>query len=101
MKHGALTPCQACGFVPELTEDKAKAMVLTDHFLPIQELEKAGKWIQSGAPLSYPQDAIDGFVAELESNPTKTAFGLQLGLAMLVGLFILALIAGIIIGLVG
>jgi hypothetical protein len=69
MKLGALTPCPECQFDPEANEDKAKAMVLTDHFLPQQELETISKRIKTSQPVTYPEDTIDEYVKFFEENP--------------------------------
>ncbi len=69
MKFGALTPCSSCQFVPELNEDKAKAMILTDHFLPKEELEKISKRLQAGQPVTYPEDMIKGYIKTFDRLP--------------------------------
>jgi hypothetical protein len=69
MKHGALTPCNDCGFDPDENEDKAKAMVLTDHFLPREELEAIAGRIKSGQPVIYPEEAVKEFIRTFEENP--------------------------------
>jgi hypothetical protein len=69
MKHGALTPCPECGFDPEEDEDRAKAMIVTDHFLPIEELETVAGRIKSGEPVIYPEDTVKQFIQTLEENP--------------------------------
>lgn len=69
IKHGALTPCLKCHFDPKLNEDKAKAMVLTDHFLPKEELEKISERLQNGQPVTYPDDVVQGYISAFEENP--------------------------------
>jgi hypothetical protein len=68
-KHGALTPCRGCGFIPEQNEDKAKAMIVTYHFLSHADLEQMGDRIRRGLPVQYPEDAIQKYVKLLEENP--------------------------------
>ncbi len=93
MKHGALTPCPECGFDPEEDEDRAKAMIVTDHFLPIEELETVAERIKSGEPVIYPEDTVKQFTQTLEENPDllKPAF-LNVGWLVAIAVAIAALI---------
>lgn len=77
MKLGALTPCLECQFDPQENEDKAKAMVLTDHFLPKHELETISKRIKADQPVTYPQDMIDEYIKAFEDNPNIDKFPLS------------------------
>ena len=78
MKVGALTPCQECQFDPEENEDKAKAMVLTDHFLPQPELETISERIRAGEPVTYPKDMINEYIKTFEDNPDIGKFPLSI-----------------------
>ena len=69
IKHGALTPCPDCRFTPEENEDKAKAMIVTDHFLSQADLEQIGERIKTGQPVKYPGEAVQEFIRQLEENP--------------------------------
>jgi len=40
MKFGAWTPCSECGYDPLNLEDRAKSLMLSDHFYSQQELEE-------------------------------------------------------------
>ena len=68
LKHGALTPCPKCRFDPERNEDKAKAMVLTDHWLPEEELGRISERIKSELPVTYPEDMVRQYVEFFEKG---------------------------------
>src|ERR671931_2390697 len=59
MKHGAFTPCPKCSFDPADAADKAKAVMLTDHYFSKDQLEGIGRRIQSGLPVSFNQAQVD------------------------------------------
>ncbi len=69
MMHGTLKPCPNCQFDPELIEDKAKAMILSDHFLPKEDLEEIAERICNDQPVNYPDDAVKDYVQFFEKNP--------------------------------
>ena len=45
-KKGALTPCSICGYKPETKIDKAKSMLLSDHYLSQIELKMVSEQIR-------------------------------------------------------
>jgi hypothetical protein len=69
MKHGALTPCGNCGFDPSEPEDKAKAMILTDHWLSEGHLEQIAALLRSGREPKYPEDALVKYEQMFTENP--------------------------------
>ena len=81
MKVGALIPCRECQFDPEKNEDKAKSMVLTDHFFSQNELEKISERIRVGEAVTYPQGMVDEFVKTFEENPNfgKLPLSIKIG----------------------
>ena len=74
MKAGALTPCRECQFDPEENEDKAKSMLLTDHFLSETELEKICERIKVCEPVNYSRDLLDEYIKTFEENPDIDKF---------------------------
>lgn len=91
MKHGALTPCPQCKFDPEGNEDKAKAMVLTDHFFPKEELEKISERIKNGQAVIYPEEVVGAYIKTFEKNPNmgKVPVSLKIGCQIIiVGAFV-------------
>jgi hypothetical protein len=99
IKWGALTRCTRCGFEPTEETDVAKAMVLTDHFLSQEELERIGSRLKSGETYDYPAGAIEEFVQEIRRNPPETAVRRRLFGCVIRGL-ILAFAVGALIWLV-
>lgn len=83
MKHGALTPCPNCKFSPDGNEDKAKAMVLTDHWLPTEELQKISESIKSGQPVIYPERMMSNYIKLFEENPNIGKFPLSIKIGCL------------------
>ena len=78
MKVGAPTPCPECQFEPQENDDKAKAMLLTDHFLSETELEKNSERIRTGEPVNYPQDLLDEYIETFEENPDLLKFPMSI-----------------------
>ena len=68
-KRGALTPCTKCRFIPSDNEDKARSMIVTDHFLARADLDGISKRIRNGQPVTYPQEAVDSYIKLFEENP--------------------------------
>ncbi len=94
IKHGALTPCLKCQFDPELNEEKAKAMILTDHFLCKEELEKISKRIQNDQPVTYPDDIVQEYIQVLEEKQDICKVPTRLKLVVIAG--VCALIVAIV-----
>jgi len=94
-KHGALTPCPECQFDPEENEDKAKSMILTDHFLSLDDLDGIGQRIRTGQAVKYPEEALADYVRMFEQGsdraPKAVFFGcIVAGLALLcLGVYLL------------
>ncbi|CAA6677366.1 Unannotated [Lentimonas sp. CC19] len=68
IKFGALVTCPSCGFIPVLSEDKAKSTILTDHLLSQDEIERFSARIQEGQPVIYPEQVVQQYIAVYESN---------------------------------
>ncbi len=51
-------------------------MIVTDHSLPIEELETVSRRIKAGEPVIYPEDVVNQFIQTLEEDPDllKPAF---------------------------
>jgi hypothetical protein len=94
IKLGALTPCTKCNFDPNTNEDKAKAMILTDHYLPQDQLKSIGENLQNGIEPKYPTDFLSEQIAFFEENPEiENAFSRNIK----VGCFLIFVIVGIIL----
>jgi hypothetical protein len=78
-KHGALTPCGGCGFDPAENLDKARSMILTDHFLAETDLDGIGERIRTGLPVNYPEEAVAEYVAMFERGADKLPLFLRIG----------------------
>jgi hypothetical protein len=52
-KFGALCPCDRCGITPSSTSEKAKSVLLSDHYYTLNELNELGKAVKSGEPIAY------------------------------------------------
>ena len=95
-KQGALTSCRDCGFDPEDSEDKARSMIATDHFLSHEDLADIGERIRTGQPVHYPEDAVAKLLLEFEEGadkfPKMLVFG-GLGLTLLLVVLMVAYFA--------
>jgi len=74
-KLGALTPCCFCQFEPGDNLDKARAMILTDHFLSADDLNGIGLRIQTGLPVNYPEEPVAEYVALFEKEAGNSSRG--------------------------
>jgi hypothetical protein len=50
MKFGAYVPCGACGVAPPKSADHKYSVLLTDHYLPREALERISKTMRDGGP---------------------------------------------------
>ena len=57
--------------MPTDSRDKAKAMILTDHYLAVPDLEGLGERIRDGLPVTYPQEAIAGYIVAFEEEAAR------------------------------
>lgn len=62
-KFGALNACDSCGKMPAGSEDIARSMILTDHYMSAENLEKA----QRAVTERYPWYDIPNIKARIES----------------------------------
>ena len=67
-KHGAWTPCRKCGHLPSDEEDKAKHIIVTDHYFSKDDLEAASARIQEGKELQFSQEQVDQFKETLRTT---------------------------------
>jgi hypothetical protein len=71
-KIGAWTPCAACRFEPRTSEDKAKALALSDRFLAADELRNVGARIRGGEPATFDASVLE-LAKKLEAMPNAKA----------------------------
>ena len=76
-KHGALTPCPNCQFDPSEDVDKARAMILTDHILSIEDLEGLGERIRNGQAVVYPEDTVAEYVRLFEQGADRPPWAIK------------------------
>jgi hypothetical protein len=65
MKFGAWTPCEGCGYEPDNLEDRAKHLILSDHYYSRQELEKYAQRVAQGETWFFDEQATRNFIDEL------------------------------------
>lgn len=81
MKFGAWTPCQNCGHEPEHLEDRAKHLMLSDHYHSRQDLERFAERISKGERWFFDEQTTQGFIeemarAEQEDDALEQSWGL-------------------------
>jgi hypothetical protein len=59
MNVGAWGPCPTCGFQPAGVEQLAKAMMLTDHWLPAVQLEEFSARRKQGEPWVFSSELVE------------------------------------------
>jgi hypothetical protein len=83
-RHGALTLCPSCGFDSTESIDKAKSMILTDHILSHDDLERIGERIRTGLPVGYPEEAVDQYVKAFSQGADRPPKAMWVGCVALV-----------------
>jgi hypothetical protein len=68
MKFGAFNPCTACGYEPNSDEDKAKHLMVTDHYLSPEQLHELGERIKTGAPVNFKAEDIASFTKTIQEG---------------------------------
>ena len=93
MKHGAWTACPKCQHVPADPDDKARHVLVSDHYASPAELERCALQIQSGQPPVFDSKTVETLAAEVqdfEKEPKRTGrlvFGLiALGAVAILGI---------------
>jgi hypothetical protein len=61
--------CRECGFEPETPEDKAQALMLSDHNLPPEQLEVVSQKIKSGERPALDEAACIDLTEEIRQHP--------------------------------
>ena len=60
MKVGAYKPCDACSVAPRKTANHVYSLLLTDHYLPREELDRISEATLSGGPRpSLPEQLLE------------------------------------------
>lgn len=63
-KFGAWTPCPKCQSTPFSKLDRAKSILLSDHYLSNSDLGKKGRQIEKGETIEFPDDELAKFMVE-------------------------------------
>lgn len=80
-KFGAWTPCRKCGHVPTDEEDRAKHLIVTDHYLSQADLKSVGKNIKDGKQPQFSPEQIEQFKDTLRTaQPVTESDGRRLRL---------------------
>ncbi len=73
MKFGAWTPCEKCKYQPEQLEERAKHLILSDHYYTPQELEKYAQRVAQGEKWFFDEQDTRNFVNELAEAERQEA----------------------------
>jgi hypothetical protein len=71
-KFGAFSPCDHCGYTPSSDAERAKSVILSDHYYKFDELIKFSELIQSGQHILYDPASVamyEKLLGCLESDP--------------------------------
>ena len=58
LKFGAFLPCSKCGHEPVDPEDRAKHLLVSDHYISPEDLEEIGSRIRAGEELRFDPEAL-------------------------------------------
>ena len=96
MKVGAWTPCPACSYRPDTVEDRARHLIVTDHYQKAEVLEQISQRIQAGQPPQFVEEQVRQVAEALAEEDAKftrivakqklTPRGMLIAIAMLAGI---------------
>jgi hypothetical protein len=89
MKFGAWVPCHKCGYSPESNEERARAILLSDHNLTGEQLEEVSEKIGLGIVPTFDEAAIAQMASEFEEiskHPPPGARGCLIMKCILIGI---------------
>ncbi|MEN3942679.1 hypothetical protein WJU23_15365 [Prosthecobacter sp. SYSU 5D2] len=66
MKTGAWTTCPGCRYLPQSLEDRARHLIITDHYLKPEKLEAVSREIQAGRKPQFLPEQVQAVMAEME-----------------------------------
>lgn len=66
-KFGAYLPCPACDWEPVDDEDKVRSTLLTDHYQPVQALERIGVALAGGTEVVLPEDVVQDHLRQFNA----------------------------------
>ena len=70
-KFGAFVPCRECDFLPGSSDEQARALLLTSHYLTPEQLKEASTAISSGRDLKLPPDVVAQVTESIEQGPSQ------------------------------
>ena len=88
MKHGVWTPCPKCQHVPADLDDKARHVLVSDHYASPAEVERCAMQIQSRQPPVFDAKTVETLAAEVqdfEKEPKRTGRLIALGVVAILG----------------
>lgn len=65
-KFGAFTLCQQCQTRPLSEADLIASLCLTDHYLPLDNLQLIGEQIKSGQPIQFESEHLEKIAVEVQ-----------------------------------
>lgn len=68
-KVGAWTYCSGCRFEPSTNVEKAQSVILSDHHISPEDLEKVAAQLRAGQAFEYPPEIVDGYLEQLKLHP--------------------------------
>lgn len=66
MKWGAWVRCRACGFEPSTSTEQAKSLLTSDHYFPVEYLQRAAEQFQAGRPLVFLEEQVNLVAKDIE-----------------------------------
>lgn len=65
IKWGAFNPCPNCKYAPENLDDRVRHLLLTDHYLSKEDLDKISVRIKSGESPQFNEAELERMKSEL------------------------------------
>lgn len=88
-KHGPFNPCPSCRFTPDDDETLTKHLLVTDHFLSREELQKISERVKAGEVVEFPPEVLQEVRVKkehLEASLRRLRRGCTLGCLAIVAI---------------
>jgi hypothetical protein len=96
-KFGALVRCRSCGYEPKEEDDKAKSVLLSDHYLSAADLANISERIKGGQGVTFDPTSVQKLIEGIQIVEKGRLLGVHTAAWFACGV---VLVLGVLLGLV-
>lgn len=89
--------CRSCGYEPKEEEEKAKSVLLSDHYLSSEDLADVSERIKSGQGVTFDEDSVQKLVEGVRLVEQEGLLGGQNATCFT---YVVVVVLGVLLGLV-